>query len=166
MSTDGIREIAYEYPKVILVDNNRKELDHAVIRRLLYEAVGKIDGDRLLFMLDADEFLTHDFVNTGDWKKIMDSKPGDSFCWQWMDLKRNDVIKSSTSQHCYWCVHESTAFWRFMLPNYSVQDWRFHWLPRVNTSNEFILNDFYSIHLARAHQLRQRNKDIFAKLFQ
>lgn len=164
MSTDGSRSISQEYPKVILVDNNRREMDHAVTRRLLFEAARKIDGDKLLIVLDADEILTGDFVNTGDWKRMMNSGPGDSFCWRWMNLKRNDITKYSICQYYYWCVHESEALWEGVFSDDFIHDWRLQWPPKADNSHEFLLNDFYSIHLARAHQLRQRNKDRFCQV--
>jgi hypothetical protein len=164
MSTDGSREIAQDYPKVILIDNHRIEMDQSVTRRLLFDAARKIDGDKLLFTLDADEFLTGDFVNTDDWKKIMDSMPGDSFCWRWMNLKKNDITKYTICQHFYWCVHESEAFWKAVFSDDFIHDWRLQWSPKADNSHEFFLNDFYSIHLARAHQLRQRNKDRFCQV--
>ena len=68
MSTDGSREIAKEYPKVILVDNNRKEMHQAATRRLLFAEAQKIEGEKILFALDADEFLSGDFVSTTDWQ--------------------------------------------------------------------------------------------------
>lgn len=164
MSTDGSREIAQGYPKIILIDDNRKKMDQSATRRLLFEAARKIDGDKLLFVLDADEFLTGDFVNTDDWKKILNSKPGDSFCWRWMNLKRNDVTKYSITQYYYWCVHESEAFWDDVFSDHFMHEWRLQWPPKADKSQEFLLNDFYSIHLARAHRLRQRNKDRFCQV--
>ena len=164
MSTDGSREIAQEYPKVILIDNHRKEMDQAVTRRLLFESARKIQGDKILFALDADEFLSGDFVNTDDWKKIANSEPDDSFCWRWMNLKRNDITKYTTSQHYYWCVHESETFWESVFSANSINEWRLQWPPKAGKSHEFLLNDFYSIHLARAHRLRQKNKDRFCQI--
>ncbi len=164
MSTDGSREIAQEYPKVILIDDGRKELDQAVTRRLLFEAARKIEGDKLLFTLDADEFLSGDFANTNDWEKMMDSKPGDAFCWRWMDLKRNDITKYSVSQYYYWCVHESETFWGDVFSDKYMREWRLQWSPKADEGHEFFLNDFYSIHLSRAHHLRQRNKDRFCQV--
>lgn len=164
MSTDGSREIAKDCPKVIMVDDHRKEMDQAVTRRLLFESAKKIDGDKLLFTLDADEFITGDFVNTGDWKRMMNSKPGDAFCWRWMDLKRNDITKYSISQYYYWCIHESETFWKNVFLDSYNQDWRLQWSPKASESHEFLLKDFYSIHLSRAHQLRQRNKDRYCQV--
>ena len=164
MSTDGSREIAQEYPKVVLIDDYRKEMDQAVTRRLLFEAAKKIDGDKLLFTLDADEFLSGDFANTGDWKKMMDSTPGVAFCWRGMDLKRNDITKYSISQYYYWCVHASEPFWKDVFSDNYTKEWRLQWSPKADESHEFFVNDFYSIHLSRAHRLRQRNKDRFCQV--
>ena len=161
MSTDGSREIAKEYPKVILIDNNRKEMHMAATRRLLFEEAKKIEGEKLLFALDADEFLSGDFVNTEDWKKILKSKPDDSFCWRWMNLKRNDITKYSTFQHYYWCVHESEALWNGTFPDNFIHEWRLPWSPNAEDSHTFILDGFCSIHLARVNQLRQKNKERF-----
>ncbi len=161
MSMDGSREIVKEYPKVILVDNNRKEMHQAATRRLLFEAARKIEGEKLLFTLDADEFLSGDFVNTADWQRIMNSDPDDSFCWRWMNLKQNDATKYSTFQHYYWCVHESEALWNGEFPDNFIHEWRLPWSPNADDSHKFFLNGFYSIHLARVSRLRQCNKERF-----
>lgn len=164
MSTDGSREITREYPKVILIDDNREEMYQAATRRLLFEAARKIDGDKLLFTLDADEFLTGDFVDTDDWKKMMNSEPGDSFCWRWMNLKRNDITKYNICQYYYWCIHGSEAFWDDVFSDCYMREWRLQWPPKADNSHEFFVDDFYSIHLSRSHQLRQRNKDRFCQV--
>lgn len=161
MSTDGSREIAEEYPKVIVIDNNNKEMHQAATRRLLFEEARKIEGEKILFALDADEFLSGDFIHTADWKKIMESKPDDSFCWRWMNLKQNDRTKYSTFQHYYWGVHESEALWEGEFPDNFIHEWRLPWSPRADESHKFLLDDFCSIHLARVNELRQRNKERF-----
>lgn len=161
MSTDGSREIAKEYPKVILIDNDRKEMHQAATRRLLFDAARKIEGEKLLFTLDADEFLSGDFVHTNDWGKIMESRPDDSFSWRWMNLKRNDVTKYSTFQHYYWCVHVSDALWEGKFPDNFIHEWRLPWSPNADEGHTFLLDDFCSIHLARVNELRQRNKERF-----
>ena len=64
MSTDGSRDIYSQYEKVIVVDNPREEMHQARTRQLLFKAAQKIEGDKILFALDADEFLSGDFMNT------------------------------------------------------------------------------------------------------
>lgn len=164
MSTDGSREIAREYPKVILIDNNRKEMHMAATRRLMFDAVRKIEGEKILFALDADEFLSGDFVNTDDWKKIMDSSPDDSFCWRWMNLKSGDATQYSISQQYYWAVHESEDLWNGKFPDRCTHEWRLPWSPKADETHKFFLNDFCSIHLARVNERRKCNKERFYQL--
>ena len=161
MSTDGSREIAMEYPKVILIDNDRHEMHMAATRRMLFEEAKKIKGEKILFALDADEFLSGDFVDTEDWRRIINSRPDDSFCWRWMNLKRGDVTQYSTFQHYYWAVHESDDLWAGMFPDNFIHEWRLPWSPKADDGHKFLLNDFCSIHLARVNELRQRNKERF-----
>lgn len=161
MSNDGSREIAKEYSKVILVDNDRKEMHMAATRRLLFEEARKIEGEKILFALDADEFLSGDFVNTEDWQKMMNSRPDDSFCWRWMNLKEGDATRFFVGPHFYWAVHESENLWNGEFPDNAIHEWRLPWSPKADESHEFILDDFYSIHLARVNSLRQRNKERF-----
>lgn len=158
MSSDGSREIAKSYPKVIFVDNNRKEMHQAATRQLLFDEAKKIKGDKVLFALDADEFNSGDFINTHDWDIIMDSKPGDCFLWRWMNLKRDDTTKYSTFEHYYWAVHVSEDLWDGLFPDNFIHEWR---LPWPSSANKILINDFYLIHLARINSLRQRNKERF-----
>ena len=161
MSTDGSREIAKEYPKVILVDNNRKEMHQAATRRLLFEEAKKIEGDKILFALDADEFLAGDFVNTEDWRMIMDSKPNDVFCWRWMNLKGDDHDKYSIGPYYYWAVHVSDSLWEGEFPDHFIHEWRLPWPPEAREVNQHELADLFSIHFAWVNQNRQRNKERF-----
>ena len=161
MSTDGSREIAMEYPKVKLIENNHKEMHQAATRRLLFEEVRKIEGDKILFALDADEFLSGDFVDVDDWKKILCSRPGDLFWWKWMNLKKNDITKYSTSRYYYWGAHESDDLWKGEFPDNVIHEWRIPWIQTSADNQEYYLDGFCSIHLARVDEIRQRNKERF-----
>lgn len=161
MSTDGSREIAMSYPKVVLIDNDMPDMHMAATRKLLFEAARKIEGDKLLFALDADEFLSGDFVNTSDWHKMMNSVPDDSFCWRWMNLKRDDPNQYYCGLYSYWAVHESVDLWEGMYPDSFIHEWRIPWSPKADDSHKILLNDIYSIHLAWVNQRRQRNKERF-----
>jgi len=85
-STHGSREIALSYPKVRLVDNNKQEMQQSHARRLLFDEVCKIEGLKIIFSLDADEFLSGDFLRTEGWEKIINSKVGDTFFFKWINL--------------------------------------------------------------------------------
>lgn len=161
MSTDGSREIAKEYPKVVLVDNKQKEMQMASARRLLFEEAKKIEGDKILFALDADEFLFGNFVDSDDWKAIMQSKPNDVFCWRWMNLKGENSSKCYYGPHYYWSVHVADDLWDGLFPDNFIHEWRLPWPKEARDSNKHLLNDLFSVHLAWANQNRQRNKERF-----
>lgn len=161
MSTDGSREIAKAYPKVILIDNNRPEMHMAAPRRLLFEEAKKIEGEKILFALDADEFLSGDFVHTEGWLKILNSQPDDSFSWRWMNLKKDDVSQYYEGPHFYWGVHASPDLWEGDFPDHFIHEWRLPWSPKADGSRSFNLDDFFSIYLAWVNQSRQRNKERF-----
>lgn len=161
MSTDGSREIAKEYPKVILIDNDRKEMHQAATRRLLFDAAKKIEGDKILFALDADEFLAGDFVNSKEWRMIVDSRPNDAFCWRWMNLSGDDHSKCTMGPYYYWAVHTSVDLWDGMFPDNYIHEWRLPWPPQAQDGNKHELEGLFSIHLAWVNQARQRNKERF-----
>ena len=158
MSTDGSREIARSFPKVTLIDNDRQEMHQAATRRLLFDAAKKIPGDKVIFTLDADEFLAGDFVHSDDWKKIVGSETDDAFCWRWMNLKKGDFTQYSTHRHYYWAVHEAPDVWEGEFPDNFIHEWRLPWPPKARTIN---LDELHSLHFARVNEVRQRNKERF-----
>lgn len=163
MSTDGSRDIYPQYDKVIVVDNPRKEMHQAATRRLLFEAAKKIEGDKILFTLDADEFLSGDFIHTHGWQTIMNSEPGDVFEFRWMNLSA-DSSKYSTWQHYYWAAHIDEDLLNGQFPDNFIHEWRLPWPEHVN--HEYKIDDISFVHFARVNALRQRNKERFYQISQ
>ena len=163
MSTDGSRDIYPQYEKVIVVDNPRKEMHQAATRRLLFEEAKKIEGDKILFTLDADEFLSGDFMHTKGWQTIMNSEPGDVFEFRWMNLSA-DVSKYSTWQHYYWAAHIDEDLLNGQFPDNFIHEWRLPWPEHVN--HEYRIDDVSFVHFARVNVLRQRNKERFYQISQ
>ena len=163
MSTDGSRELYKQYPKVKVIDNPRKEMHQAATRRLLFEEAKKIDGDKILFALDADEFLSGNFVETDGWKTIMNSAPGDVFEFRWMNLSA-DATKYSTWQPYYWAAHLDEELLNGMFPDNFIHEWRLPWPNKVN--HEYVIEDISFIHYARVNIKRQRNKERFYQISQ
>lgn len=87
MSTDGSREIARKYPKVILVDNNTEEFNEPERQRLLISEARKIEGPRLLITLDADEIFTPNMLDSEEWNTMLTAEPGTIFKFQWANLR-------------------------------------------------------------------------------
>lgn len=161
MSTDGSREIYKEFEKVIVIDNPRKEMHQARTRLMLFDEAKKIPGNKILFTLDADEFLSGNFKNTVSWHNILNSVPGDVFEFRWMNL-REDANKYSTWQHYYWAVHIKDDNLEGKFPDNFIHEWRLPWPKRVN--KEYIIDDISFIHFARVNRKRQSNKERFYQI--
>jgi len=87
MSTDGSRDIAKRYPKVVLIDNNNPTYDEQSRQKLLINEARKIKGPRLLITLDADEIFTPNIFKSSEWQTILNSKPGTVFYFRWANLR-------------------------------------------------------------------------------
>lgn len=107
MSTDGSREIAKEYPKVILIDNKNPEFNEAERQAMLVTKAREVAAgrDTLLWGLDADEVLAANTFETEDWKHILNSKPGDVFWFKWAEICPN--------QKEYWLSPKTYYPWLF-----------------------------------------------------
>jgi len=106
MSTDGSREIAMQYPKVILIDNDNPDFNEADRQKLLIDRARQIDGDKILFGLDADEIFTANFSETEDWYKILNSKPGDVFWFQWAQVQSDGNSYWIPDVYFPWMFHD------------------------------------------------------------
>ena len=158
MSTDGSREIYPQYEKVIVVDNPREEMHQARTRQLLFEAAKKIEGDKILFALDADEFLSGDFMNSIVWQTILNSEEGDVFWFRWINLLPQ-VEKYTKSKPLYWAAHLSKNDMDGAFPDNHIHEWRLPWPKQVK--REYIIDNISFIHFARVNEQRQINKEIF-----
>lgn len=79
-STDGSREIAARFPKVILVDNPPGDnFNEYQMRSVLFDRAREIPGPRILVVLDADEVLTANCQSSPEWQMILNAEPGITF---------------------------------------------------------------------------------------
>lgn len=175
MSTDGSRDLYDKFHasvkcnvfggecKLIVVDNPRKEMHMAATRRLLFEEAKKIDGDKILFTLDADEFLSGNFTETEGWKTILNSEPGDVFEFRWMNLTA-DASQYTLGQPYYWALHVDEDSLNGKFPDNFIHEWRLPWPPQVN--HEYEIDDIRLIHFARVNIKRQCNKVRFYQVSQ
>ena len=177
MSTDGSRELYARFTelknegikelrndcKLIVIDNPRKEMHQAATRRLLFEEAKKIEGDKILFALDADEFLSGNFVETDGWETIMNSEPGDVFLFRWMNLSA-DAKKYSTWEPYYWAAHVNDEVMNGDFPDNFIHEWRLPWPKHEN--HVYTIEDICFIHFARVNVARQRNKERFYQISQ
>ena len=95
MSTDGSREIALKYPKVILVDNpNIGEFNEYKMRNILFEQGRLIEGEKIFVVLDADEVLSGNFLQSEEWDTVKKANKGDYFSL--------DLINIRLDLKCHW----------------------------------------------------------------
>ncbi len=92
-SIDNTLEIAQRYEKVTVVDSPHKDWNEFAMRSLLYETARKIPAEKRVIMnLDADEILSANYMNSGEWNTILNLPKGSIIRIQWANL-RTDTFK-------------------------------------------------------------------------
>ena len=161
MSTDGSREIAREYPKVILIDNKNPEFNEAERQSMLVAKAREVAAgrDTLLWGLDADEVLAANTFETEDWKHILNSVPGDVFWFKWAEICPN--------QKEYWLSKTTYYPWLFHDDgkephgNY-VRNMHSMRIPYpIEEKQMYYVDDFRVLHLAYLNEHRVASKRRF-----
>ena len=161
MSTDGSREIAAEYEKVILIDNKNPEFNEAERQSMLVAKAREVAAgrDTLLWGLDADEILAANFRETEDWKHILNSVPGDVFWFKWAEI--------CPDQKEYWLSPTTYYPWLFHDDgkephgNY-VRNMHSMRIPYpIEEKQMYYVDDFRVLHLAYLNPFRTRAKRRF-----
>ena len=105
-STDNSRQVASQFPKVVIIDNDSEDLDEGYRDRILVEKARELVGNNsILFRIDADEIFTPNFEDD-DWRTIKQAKPGSIFWFRWIQLNKN--LSS------YWETDNSNMFGAFV----------------------------------------------------
>lgn len=163
-STDRSREIAKQYEKVILIDNPDKEFYANRVRSILLKRANDFPGDKIIFALDADEFLSDGFAASEGWNTILESKPNSIFCFRWLNLYGNFHTVQYDTSYMEWACHFDDSV--DIVKEYvnrehnAIHESR---LPCLETSRtEYILiDDIRFIHLSRLNKVKQINKSDF-----
>ena len=161
MSTDGSREIAREYDKVILIDNKNPEFNEAERQAMLVNKAREIAAgrDTLLWGLDADEILAADFRETDDWKHIINSIPGDVFWFKWAEIcPDRKRYKISRKTYYPWLFHDDG---KEPHGNY-VRNMHSMRIPYpIEEKQMYYVDDFRVLHLAYLNPYRTESKRRF-----
>lgn len=88
-STDGSREIAQKFPKVTLIDNPAKEFNEPERQQMLIAEARRTPGPKVFLALDADEFLTANFLASPEWESVVTAPPGTVIKFQWPEIEAN-----------------------------------------------------------------------------
>lgn len=161
-SEDNTREIAKKYEKVILIDNPTFEWYEAECRARLLEEACKISGDKVIFALDADEFLSDGFEKTESWKRIVNSKKNEIFCFNWLNLYDNFKTAEYTNMHFEWAAHFDADV--DVVGEYRRRETRAVHCSRVpcletDVCTYINVDDFWVVHLSNLNfeKIRQKN---------
>jgi hypothetical protein len=85
-STDGSQEISRNFPKVTLIDNASEVYNELDRQQMLLAEARRIPGPKLFLALDADEFLTANFLTSPEWETIVRAPPGTVIQFQWPEV--------------------------------------------------------------------------------
>ena len=162
MSTDGSREIALSYPKVILIENNNPNFNEAERQKILIERARKIEGDKILFGLDADEIFAANYSETADWNKILYSKPGDVFWFKWAEIRPDKISYWESDKTYYpWVFHDDgiEPHGNYVRNMHSMR------IPYpIEEKQMYYVDDFRVLHLAYLNTERTNSKRRFYKI--
>ena len=163
-SDDGTREIAWKYEQVILIDNPTQEWFENICRTRLLEEAAKIPGDKVIFGLDADEFLSEGFEKTRSWNKIISSHGNEIFCFNWLNLYDDFCTVEYTDMHFEWAAHFDASV--DVVEEYKKREQhavhcsRIPCLETDRCSYENV-DDFWVVHLAKLNHVKNRQKTDF-----
>ena len=160
-SNDGTREIAGKYEKVILIDNPTKEWYENICRTRLLEEAAKIPGEKIIFGLDADEFLSEGFERTESWNQIMNSHGNEVFCLKWLNLFDDFSTVQYDKDYYEWVGHFNDDV--DIVEEYKIREKHaVHCtrIPCLETSRcQYVfVDDFRVVHLAKLNHERIRQK--------
>lgn len=158
-STDGSREIAMQYKKCIVIDNNAKEMHQAATRRLLFDKAAEVCKGRraLVFALDADEFLAYGGVECLDWQKLVYSEPNTAFLFRWINVLPGNKY-TLANENWYLAAHVGDGFFGGQYPDFNIHEWRLPWPSVIDESKTVRLKHFDVLHFAVWNKERARNK--------
>lgn len=86
-SKDNSREIANQFEKVILIENNSESFNEPERQQLLLSEARKIKGVKLLITLDADEWFTPNFAQSQEWATMLKAEPGTIFRFRLFNIQ-------------------------------------------------------------------------------
>lgn len=156
MSTDGSRDIYPLYEKVIVIDNNNPDFNEAERQAMLVAKAREVAAGRdcILFGLDADEIFAANYKETEDWKKILNSIPGDVFWFKWAEISPNQK-QYGDSVFYPWMFHDDgkEPHGNYVRKMHSMR------IPYpIDEKQMYYVNDFRVLHLAYLNMNRVASK--------
>lgn len=85
-SEDATPRLVQEHPRGELVRNDLLEYDEAYRQRLLLDRARQAAGPKVLLALDADEALSANALESREWHRIEEAKPGTVLRFPWVNI--------------------------------------------------------------------------------
>lgn len=85
-SVDGTINQVSNTKGVKLVINDAPSYDESHRQRLLIKHAREVSGEKVLIALDADEALSANCLNSKDWERIANAKPGTVLRFKWVNI--------------------------------------------------------------------------------
>jgi hypothetical protein len=105
-SDDDSREIARNYPKVILINNPAENFSEEIRQKVLIDESRKIDGNKILIALDADEFLTSNFLASPEWQKVINCEIGTVIKFKFVNITPDFLTYWMPQYEMPWGFHD------------------------------------------------------------
>jgi len=160
-SIDGSREIALSYPRVILINNSNPDFNEPERQKLLIDKAREIDGDKILFALDADEIFSANVQLTNDWQKIIHSEKGDVFWFQWAQVMFDKAHYWVPNNFYPWVFHDDG---KEPHGNYSANIHSMRIPYPIEEKQMVYVRDFKVLHFQYIFPERNLSKQNFYKL--
>jgi glycosyltransferase involved in cell wall biosynthesis len=152
-STDKTVEIAKRFSKVILVENKSGEYNEKSRQELLLSEARKIPGKKLLFALDADEFLTANAFTSLEWKTLLEAPSGTVFTFKWLNIHPNFTTVTKDNRF--------RGNWAYMddgVTHSSTRKIHTERLPYPDNATHIHCNEIFVLHYAYVDKQRLESK--------
>ncbi|MBR1799413.1 MAG: glycosyltransferase family 2 protein [Bacteroidales bacterium] len=161
--TDNSISTAQEFPQVTMMYNPDPQMDMSHARAMLFDEADKIMQDKIVFAIDADEFLSEGFTETSGWQTIMQSHPNTVFSFQWINLYYDfSHHLPCAGQYHEFAIHPQPGM--PIAPIYRQVETRPVHESRVPCLSDYTymqVDDIFFVHLGQINAQRNADKQCF-----
>jgi hypothetical protein len=156
-SEDNSREIASRFEKAIIIENIQTSYDENFRQKLLLHEARASGKNKILFALDADEFLSGNFRNSAEWDSILTAPPGTTIWMRWKNI--------TSDMQSFWfgdylpfgyvddgIDHQGKSLHSFRVP--------------ISQKNNIYLNEISVLHYAYTDYRRARSKHRYYQILE
>lgn len=159
-STDNTVEIAENFEKVRVIKNTTQVYDESHRQKILIDEARKIDGDNILFALDTDEFITSNFIDSVEWKTILNAEKGTTIRMRWVHISPCFNLKNDST------YENPVIFIDDRRSSHKARQIHSYRVPFSNREKVISLNEIKLLHFSEVYAERAKSKKNFYKCFE